>query len=201
MAAASKASILTFASAAWNTTFSGTTLDEAIKATLGDLNTSELLTDWDESQTLVSGGTSLAYPTNYKSVISIQLASSTGYKYDPLIELPGGMRALKQLIYGTSPTGIPTHFVEDIDQEKFLLYLPANGAYTTEINFWAEHPLDADGIIYPSKFQHLLNVGATYWLAVLRRNKEYINHWGQVYASTRQRMESQVAPTARGAYA
>lgn len=198
MATATKTNILNFASRAWQTTFSGDKLDPAIGACLNDLNTSDLLLDSVDGDALAAGGSVLAFPDNYKSVIAITLTDSSGKVYDPLLEHPGGLLAYRYL--PTGRRGRPEFFVEDVSVEAFRLYPVADVAYTTHIDFWRTHPQTPDAIAYRSDFQILLNLGTVYWEAVLRRNTTNLNHWAPLYFAERQKMENRVVPIHRGAF-
>lgn len=197
MAYATKAAILTMASGAWATTFSGSKLDAAIIACLGDLNGSDLLVGSDATGALAAGDNSLAFPDNYKSIISIQMIDAAGNLYDPLVECPGGVRAYRYQYSADGSRGRPEYFVEDPASETFLLYPAADAAYTTQVDFWSTHPAAPDAIVYPAKFQHLLNLGTVYWEAVLRRNQQYINIWGPLYYGERQTRSDEMAPVLR----
>ena len=191
---ATKAAILTFVGRAWRTTFAGATLDEAIKACLGDLNELDLLRDCETSFALTADDTSLAWPDNYKSIISIQLTDVAGVVYDPLDEFPGDVRAFRHLAPVNSGAGRPTGFVEDPATGTFLIAPTSDGTYSVTIDYWKTHPQTPDAIVYPITFQHLLNLGTAYWEAMLRGNEKYINIWGPMYFKERQVMENRQMP-------
>lgn len=199
MANATKASILTFASRAWQTTFTGDKLDAAISACLSDLDGSDLLigsTYFD----LDVDSRYFAKPDNYKSVVAIQLTGPDGTMHDPLAELPGGLRQWRFLKAATAPAGRPKYFFEWISNtsEGILIYPRSDVIYTVRMDFWRTHPQTPDSIVYPVQFQHLLNLGTVYWEAVFRRNTEYATHWGQLYYAQRQTHEAQTPHTVHG---
>lgn len=209
MTTVNKADILTFASQAWQTTFTGARLDEAIKACLGDLNGSDLLVgnlDRDEHVQLKAGLDKILLPDTYKSMIGLTLAEPyTGQpdwltrpwitKYSVLTELPGGISAFRAWSLNMR-SGLPKWYVEfsDYANRHLRLYPVSDADYTIFLDFWELHPLTPDALVYPVGFQHLLNLGTVYWEAVLRRNKEYIEHWGPLYYAERERAEQQSPP-------
>jgi len=197
MANATKASILTFAGRAWQTTFTGTTLDPAINACLSDLNGSDLLVGYATDELAVNNRY-FAQPANYKSMIAITLWSGT-VTYDSLIELPGGVAKWRSLKAASSAPDRPKYFVEwpSHEDQGILLYPRSDAIYQVEIDYWRTHPESA--IEYPAKFQHLLNLGSVYWEAALRRNTEYMNHWGPLYYAERQTRENDTPPICRSA--
>lgn len=197
MTAVSKSAILAFASKAWQTTFAGTSLDMAIAECLAELNSADLLQGTDDSVTLAAGDSTLVYPSSYKSIIAIQLTDAAGHVYDPLLELPGGIRAYRYHHRPSAARGRPQYFVADDASEAFRLYPTADAGYATHLDYWRTHPASAASILYPAKFQHLLDLGAVYWEAVLRSNDRYMKTWGPLYYAERAAMESKAAPILR----
>lgn len=201
MAYATKTNILTFASKAWGTTFAGSSLDAAIGACLGDLNGSDLLqghVGWDGSVLLTTGHDKVLLPADYKSITAIQLADiGSKNRVVVLQEVPGGVTAFRSWQIFDSTVGQPQWYVEEPTFGHLRVYPKANQNYEIRLDYWANHPLTPDAIVYPAHFQHLLNLGTVYWEAVLRRNQEYIEHWGPLYYAERRVAENQVVPIER----
>lgn len=206
MAYATKADILTFASKAWGTTFAGSSLDAAIIACLGDLNGSDFLTrsvGYNGEVTLRANQNIVEVP-NYKSVISFILTEPHPNVQIPapkrlaiLREAPGGIVTWQTATVQSVERGMPQWYVEETSMCRLRVYQIPRVAYGVLIFYWATHPLKPDAIVYDVQFQHLLNLGTVYWEAVLRRNQEYINHWGPLYYAERQAMENKMAPLVR----
>lgn len=206
MANASKADILTFAGRAWQTTFTGNALDEAIKACLGDLNTSDLLSNYEgigwRGEEYVGPGKNIVEIPNYKSMISFMITNYHPGVVDGnprgiamLQELPGGLDTWESLTVQSTKKARPQWWVEWPPTWRVRVYPIPDQHYGVLILCWMFHPLTPDAILYEAKFQHLLNLGTVYWEAVLRRNKEYIEHWGPLYYAERQRLEEHIIPT------
>lgn len=204
MAYATKANILTFASKAWGTTFAGSSLDAAISACLGDLNGSDLLqghVGYNGEVMLAAGTDKLNFPSDYKSVIAFQVTEAiagpgpNAARYAVLKEAVGGVQAFRAWQMLDLSPGVPRWYIEEPDH--FRVFPITDQQYGIRLDYWANHPLTPDAIVYPAHFQHVLNLGAVYWEAVLRRNKEYINHWGPLYYAERQAMETKAAPICR----
>ncbi len=68
-----KSAILTRVNNRLKTAFTGTELDTQIQETLDDLSEEDLLVDTDNTQTLVSGDTTLNEPTGYRAMIALTL--------------------------------------------------------------------------------------------------------------------------------
>ena len=206
MAYATKNDILTFASKAWNTTFSGTALNAAISACLGDLNGSDFLmrgAGYNGEVTLRANQNIFEVP-NYKSMVSFVLTEPHPGETLPrpkrlaiLHEAPGGIGTWAAARVQSVERGMPEWYIEEPGLQRLRVYPIPAVAYGVLIYYWATHPLEPDAIVYDVQFQHLLNLGTVYWEAVLRRNQEYINHWGPLYYAERQAMENKMAPIER----
>lgn len=204
MAYATKTNILTFASKAWGTTFSGSSLDAAIIACLGDLNGSDLLqghVGFDGKKSLGAGDDKFYLPADYKSVFAFQVterhvgAGPNAERHVLLKEAVGGIPSYRKWQLLNAAPGLPLWYIEEHDHLR-VFPIPDRD-YGVRFDYWANHPLAPDAIVYDVKFQHLLNLGTVYWEAVLRRNQEYINHWGPLYYAERQAMENKAVPIMR----
>ena len=161
------------------TALSGTQLDRAIIKTLTDMSNRALLVGTDTGQSLVSGGTTLNYPTGFRDVINITLIDSTSDEKEPLVKLPGGHKEYRELIGNNSYNGT-TKWYSEFDK-KFYLWRPADGAYTTLIEYHKNHAKDADNIEFETEFENTMFAGATFWLAAKFGRVNALALWGQIF--------------------
>ncbi len=138
-----------------------------------------MLVGEDTSQSLVSGDTTLAYPTDFKQEIAIVLIDGNSNEKAPLKEFVDGHRQYRQLRLNDSNTGL-TEFFSKFN-EKFFLYRPANQAYTTRIEYNRFHPQTPEDILFTEQFRNVIKFGVTYYKSVLKNNTRYINTWGPTY--------------------
>lgn len=186
-----KTAILAFVNEALNTNFSGSDLDIAICACLSDMSNEDLLVAQDTSQSLTSTSLTLAYPTNYRSVISIVLISSGGVRQKPLMELPGGYDEYGQLRDNDANTGITEWYAEHKD--LFHLWRPPNGSFSTEIDYYRDHPQTPDSILFGEGFRNAIYFGTTFFKALLSQRETDVARWGPMYA-VEKRNRSLAAP-------
>lgn len=157
----------------------GTDLDRAIIKTLTDMSNRGLLVGTNDTQTLVNGSTTLAYPTGFRNLISITLIDGSGAEKTPLIKLPGGHREYRELRHNDNSSGTTEWYSEF--NEQFFLWRPADRAYTTLIEYRKNHAKDADNIEFETEFENLMFAGATFWHAVAMNRSKSIAIWGPMY--------------------
>jgi len=158
---------------------SGTDLDRQIIKTLTDMSNRGLLVDADDSQTLVDGGTTLDYPTGFRSVINITLIDSSGAEKYPLTKFPGGHKEYRELRANDDATGTVEYFSEF--NKKFYLWRPAGESFTTLIEYRKNHAKDADNIEFETEFESLMFAGVTFWYAVKLNRTKSIALWLPIY--------------------
>lgn len=180
MAVIVKADIIADVNANLEIALSGTDLDRAIIKVLTDMSNRGLLIGTDTGQTLVSGNTTLAYPTGFRSAINIILIDSNSAEKAPLIKLPGGHKEYRDLRNNDSSSGTTEYYSEF--NKLFYLWRPANQAYTTLIEFRKNHAKDANSIEFETEFENLMFAGATYHHAVSMGRSRSIGIWAPVYA-------------------
>jgi len=174
-----KTAILAFVNEALRESYSGTDLDTAIQACLNDLSNEDILVTTDSAQTLTSSSLSLNYPTDFKSLISIVLINSNSVRQAPLEKLKGGHREYRLLRDNDSATGEPEAYSEFDD--KFWLWRPSNGAYTTEIEYYRRHPQTPGAILFGEECRNAIYFGTIYYKALLAKKTDYIKIWEPVY--------------------
>ncbi len=154
-------------------------LDRAIVAVLNDMSKRGLLVSKDDTQTLVDGGLTLAYPTGFRQAISITLIDGDGNTSRPLKKLPGGHAGYRKLRHNNTATG----FTREYSLFNNLIYLwkPASQAYTTLIEYRKNHAKDADNIEFTTEFENLMFAGATFWHAAAIGRSNGIAIWGPIY--------------------
>ena len=158
-----------------------TALDTAIQLCLNDLSKSlDALKATDDSQTLEAGNVSLAYPTDFRNALSIVLIDNSGVKHAPLTMLPGGHREYRQLKDHDSANGESVWYSEF--DSKFWLWRPADGDYTTEIEYYRYHPKgQTDNILFDNYFEDCVKFGTIFYKVLLRGNPKYISIWKPMY--------------------
>ena len=160
-------------------------LDIAIQLTLNNLSkTLDALTETDESQTLEVDDKFLVYPTTFrfKAPVTIVLINSSGVRQEPLRPLKGGHREYRDLRYLTSSNGLPVQYSEF--DSKFWLWMPADGDYTSEIEYYFYHPRGEDAItniLFDDIFEDCIKYGTVFNEAVLRGNPKYISIYKAMY--------------------
>jgi len=184
-----KAAIISFHNEARKTNYSAsaTDLDIAIQLCLNDIsNELDALPAIDTGQELESGSVSLDYPTDFKALISIVLINSSGVRQSPLEELPGGHKEYRRLRDSDSATGEPEWYSEFND--KFWLWRPSNGDYTTEIEYIRYHPQDVASILYGEQFRNCIYFGTVFFKAAIQGNTKYMSIWGPLYANQKEKI-------------
>jgi len=157
-----------------------TNLDRAIIKTLTDLSNRGLLVGTDATQTLVSGDTTLAYPTGFRAGSAIiTLTDAAGNEKTPLRKLPGGHKEYRQLRNNDSSSGTTGWFSEF--NKLFHLWRPVDRAYTTLIEYRKNHAKDADNIEFETEFESVMFAGTTFWKAVAMKRTSSIAIWAPVY--------------------
>lgn len=162
-----------------SSSFSGTQLHTAIQLCLNDLSNEDLLVGTDTGQTLTSSSVSLDYPTDFKSPISIVLINSNSVRQAPLEKLKGGHREYRKLRDNDSATGEPEAYSEFDD--KFWLWRPSNGAYTTEIEYYRKHPQTPTAILFGEECRNAIYFGTIYYKALLRGMTKHIARWQPIW--------------------
>lgn len=159
----------------------GTNLDKAIIKTLGDMSSRGLLVGIDDTQVLIDGGTTLAYPTGFRKggVINITLIDASGAEKGPLAKLRGGHNHYRELRHNDSSAGATIWFSEF--NKEFYLWRPANQAYTTLIEYSKNHAKDPNNIEFETEFENLMFAGATYWYAAKLGRVTSLALWGPIY--------------------
>lgn len=162
-----------------DSTFSGTQLHKAIQMCLNDLSNENLLVDTDEIQTLTSGDLSIAYPTDFKDLVSITLVDSSSVEGKPLIKLPDGHKEYRKLRQNDASTGV-TSWYSEFDN-KFWLWRPINDNYTPKIEYYRRHPQTPTAILFGEEFRNAIYFGTIYYKALLRKMRDHIAEWRPVY--------------------
>lgn len=150
-------------------------LDTAIQLCLNDLSNADLLVGTDDTQTLSLGDLTLDYPADFKSLIALVLIDSSSVRQAPLKKLPRGHRHYRELRDNDASTGITSWFSEF--DNKFWLWRPPNGSYTTEIEYNRRHPKTPGAILFGEDFRNAIYFGTTYYKALLTKKTEYIAIW------------------------
>jgi len=159
--------------------FSADDLDRQIKKTLTDMSNRGLLVGSDATQTLVSGDTTLDYPTGFRSAISITLTDTSSNANYPLIKLPGGQKEYRQNIAYGGNTSFPRYYSE-FDGKIYLIGTAAK-SYTVLIEYRKNHAKDPDNIEFTTDFENVMFAGVTYWKAVAYNRNNAIGLWLPVY--------------------
>lgn len=184
-----KADILTFTNNVLKEAFSGTQLDEEIKACLADLSKANLLTAQD-AHVLTTGDKSFALPDDFKEEASI-VPSLNSISYSPLIPFPGGLKAYKEAMAtyeetSSSPAGLPAYYV--IYKKYMHIYPGAGAAYTITTEYYKHHAKTADTIEFSDDFTNAINFGTAYFAALFRKKSSYIEIWRPVYEEEKAKM-------------
>jgi len=174
-----KADILTFINDVLKRSETAAQVAVPIQTVLNDLSNYDFLTETDTGQSLADGGLTLNYPTDFKGLVSIVLIDSSSVRQAPLKPLPGGHKEYRELRDNDSTTGEPEWYSEF--DEKFWLWRPAGGTYTTEIEHYRFHPQDVDTILFGDEFRNAIYFGAAYFVALKYGLSRYIDIWGSLY--------------------
>lgn len=186
-----KSSIISFVNEALKASFSTAQLETAIQSCLDDLSKLDALVSTDSSQTLAVNDEYLAYPSNFRSIVSIVLINSSGIRQAPLEELPEGHIQYRELRDNDSATGVPEWFSEY--NNKFWLWRPANGAFTTEIECYINHPSgQTANILFGDDFKQAIQFGSTYFKALFSKRNTDIANWKPIYEEERAKMALEV---------
>lgn len=162
-------------------------LDTAIQLTLNDLSTDlDSLKETDTSQTLEVDDKTLAYPTDFKSVVSIVLINSSSIRQAPLRPLPQGHQQYRDLRYYTSSNGLPVQYSEF--DSKFWLWMPADGDYTSEIEYYRYHPTgQLTDILLDTFFTDCIKFGTVFYKQAMKGNPKYISIWKAMYDNEKEK--------------
>ena len=162
-------------------------LDISIQLTLNDLTTDlDSLRATDEDQTLEVDDKTLDYPTDFKSLVSIVLINSSGVRQAPLRPLKGGHQEYRDLRYLTSSNGLPIQYSEF--DSKFWLWQPADGDYTSEIEYYRYHPTEQlDNILLDKFFTDCIKFGTVFYKQALKGNPKYISIWKTMYDNEKEK--------------
>jgi hypothetical protein len=178
-----RADILTFVNNVLREAFSGTQLDEEIKACLADLSKANLLVD-TETDVLTIGDSSVALPDDFKQEVSI-VPSLASVNYTPLKPFPGGFPKLQDAMTGT-PTGLPEYYA--IFNKTMYFYPAASSAYTLTTSYYKHHAKTADTIEFGNDFSNAINFGSAYYAALFRKKSSYIEIWRPIYEEEKAKM-------------
>ncbi len=166
--------------------FSAGDITTRIQAILDDLSEEDLLEDTDGTQTLVTDGTTLNEPTDFRALIDIVLTvTATGSEQFPLIALRGGIKEYDQLRHNDNSVGIPRWFANS--NGKFFLWRPANQAFTSLIRYYKNHPQDVDNIEFGDNFKNAIYAGVTMKMAMKMSNTRMISQWAAIYVDAKQK--------------
>ncbi len=157
-----------------------TELDRAIIKTLQDMSKNKLLVGTDNTQTLTSSSTTLAYPTGFQEVINITLIDGSDNTKRPLRELPGGHKEYRDLRENDAHTGFTEWYSEF--NKLFYLWRPPNQSFTTLIEFYKNHAKDPDNIEFTDELEGVMFAGVTFWKATALNRTKSIALWGGIYA-------------------
>ena len=175
-----KADILTFVNEALEEDLSGTELDLAIELTLTDMSDYNLLVAQAGPESIAIGDQSITTPTGFREALVVQLThTDTSKLKEPLNKLPGGLKEYRELMAESSSNAEPRWWTES--DGTFFLYPPANAAYTGLIDFYKDHPEDADNIEYGDEFSNCVRYGTAFHYAMLKTRERYMNIWGPKY--------------------
>ena len=174
-----KANIITFVNEALREAYSGTDLDVAIQTCLNDLSKESLLTTTDDSQSLVSGDTTLDCPTGFREIVAITLTNASGNTNEPLEPLAGGHEEYRALVLSGTSRGTPEYYSEFDD--KFWLWPIPGAAFSAKIEHFKSHPQDVDNIEFNDDFANVINFGTTYFKALIAAKMKYIDVWAPHY--------------------
>jgi hypothetical protein len=180
--AVTKAAVILFVNEVLRESYSGTQLDEAVKACLADLSKANLLTAQDV-EVLSIGSKSFALPADFKQEVSI-VPSLSGIDYTPLIPFPGGYKAYKSAMAtyeeaSSTPAGLPSHYV--IYKKYMFIWPGAGSAYTITTEYYKHHAKTADSIEFSDDFTNAINFGSAYFAALFRKKTSYVQIWRSIY--------------------
>lgn len=197
--AITKAELLTFANAAFDASYSGSDLDEALSLLVDDLANMHVLLGEDTDQSLASGSLTLDYPSDAldtdRAIQEIVLTSSSNVQQKPLKWLPGGWEGYNQCMegYNSGVGGTPTHFVCH-DREIFVYPIP-NAAFTSVINYYKQHGAITGTnptISFGDSWKKLMKFGIVYFWALMKADQSYLSVWEPRYLAEKQRMEAHI---------
>ncbi len=173
--------ILAFVNKALRKSYAAGEIDIAIQSCLNDLAKENRLIAQDTSQTLVAGGATFDFPTDYKEPISIVLINGSSVRQAPLVKLPEAFPQYEELRDNDSATGEPEWFTEGPDN-KIYLWRNANGAYTSEITYFRYHPQTPNTILFDEQYRQAIFYGTTFFEAALLGIAEKIAIWNPLYS-------------------
>ncbi len=163
---------------------SGAELNIAIQTCLNDLANHNLLVGTDTDQTLVSGGKTLNYPTDFKQLISLTLIDSNSNEKAPLTKLKGGHKQYRELRLNDTSSGL-TEFFSDFNSQ-FFLWRPADQAFTTNIEYYRYHPQDINSILFTKEFRNAIFYGTAFFESLFLKNAEGQSRWGPMFGNEKQ---------------
>lgn len=189
-----KADILTRVNERLQTAFAVSDIETQIQEILDDLSEEDLLVGTDDTQTLVSGDTTLDEPTGFRAMVAITLTiTSSGSEQFPLIALKQGHKQYRELRHNDDSTGIPRWYSNF--NGKFYLWRPANQAFTSLIEYTKDHPQDVNNIEFGDNFKNVIYAGVTWKMALEKGRTKMIQLWGAVYFDAKKkRINSTVHP-------
>ena len=184
-----KAAIITFYNEAVRGKLAddSTELDISIQLVLNDLSTDlDSIRATDEDQELEVDDKTLAYPTDFKSLVSIVLINSSSIRQAPLRPLKGGHQEYRDLRYYTSSNGLPVQYSEF--DSKFWLWMPSDGDYTSEIEYYRYHPSgQLDDILLDKFFTDCVKFGTVFYKQAIKGNPKYISIWKAMYDNEKEK--------------
>jgi hypothetical protein len=194
-----KAELLSFANSAYDASYSGTDLDEALSLLVDDLANMHVLLDEDTSQSLSSGSLSLSYPSDAldtdRAIKEIVLTNASSVRQAPLKWLPGGWNAYHKCMegYNSATGGTPTYFV--CHDRTIYVYPVPNGAFTSSINYYKRHGAITGTnptISFGDSWKKLMKYGLVYFWALMKANSEYVALWESRYLAEKERMRGHI---------
>jgi hypothetical protein len=200
-----KAQIIAFCNKAWESsedTATSTKFDEALQLALDQITMEVgVLRVRDTSQDIEAGDTSIAWPTGMVpgGLVALSLTDVSGNEYKPLEYLKGGLREYRQLRNRSTSSSRPLWFVEG-EGNNWYLWPTTDQTYNVTVDYYRTHPQDVATILLPDPCRKALKLGTVFHEAVLRRNVEYQQTWGPLYARELEVLRSLYPGEPYGAY-
>ena len=179
-----KTGILAFVNKALHKSYTTTDLDIAIQACLNDMANHGLLVGTDTTQTLAIGDKTLAYPTDFKKMISITLIDGSSNEKSPLIKFGDGHKDYRRLRLNDTSNGL-TEFYSELN-EKFYLWRPPSQAFTVNMEYTRYHAQTVSDILFGEEFRNAVYFGTAFFESIFIKNKEGSDRYGPLYGNEKQ---------------
>jgi len=156
---------------------------------MNDLTKFNLLTaSTPDSQSGVSGDSTLDLPSDFKKEISITPTNAASVQKRPLRPIPGGFKEYREWMtnFNAGLRGTPEYYVKY--GGYFYLYPNLDASYDFEIEYYKHHAQSTATIEFGSSFTNALNFGTAYFTALFRNKTSYIKVWRPIYFEERQLM-------------